>query len=214
MTYAIKEMFFTYQGEGALTGRPAIFLRFAGCNLWSGLEKDRSEAVCKFCDTEFVGTDGPGGGKFKAPRDLAKKAAALWPGNSGNMMIVCTGGEPLLQLDEALIKALQAEGFMVAVETNGTIAAPKSLDWVCVSPKADAALVQKAGDELKLVYPQVENTPEDFAGLNFKVFSLQPKDDPDNRNNTTKNIAATLKYCAAHPKWRLSLQAHKIWNIA
>ncbi|MCH7806106.1 MAG: 7-carboxy-7-deazaguanine synthase [Proteobacteria bacterium] len=208
MTYTIKEMFFTYQGEGARTGRASLFVRFAGCNLWSGLEKDRAGAVCKFCDTDFVGTNGPGGGKFKSAEELAKKASTLWPG--GNKYAVFTGGEPLLQLDDALTKAFHAEGFQVAVESNGTIEAPEGIDWLTVSPKADAPLEQTSGDELKLVYPQVENNPEDFEGLDFKVFSLQPMDGPALKKNTEK----TLIYCAAHPGWRLSLQAHKIWDIA
>ena len=209
MSYAIKEMFFTFQGEGAMTGRAAVFVRFAGCNLWSGLEKDRAAAVCKFCDTDFVGTDGVNGAKYKTARNVAEKASALWPGVSQDKLIVCTGGEPLLQLDGALIDAFHEQGFKIAVETNGTVKAPASLDWVTVSPKADAKLVQTTGDELKLVYPQAENKPEDFEGLDFKVFSLQPCDGPE----LTQNIAKTLEFCARHPKWRVSLQAHKYWGI-
>ena len=209
MSYAVKEMFFTFQGEGAHTGRAAIFLRFAGCNLWSGLEKDRGTAVCKFCDTDFVGTDGVNGAKYKTAHDVAAKASELWPGKHTRKYIVCTGGEPLLQLDEDLIAALHAEGFRVAVETNGTVEAPGGIDWVCVSPKADAKLVQTSGDELKLVYPQVENKPEDFEGLDFRVFSLQPLDGPELAQNTEK----TLSFCTAHPKWQLSLQVHKYWGI-
>lgn len=208
MTYAVKEMFFTFQGEGAHTGRPSLFVRFAGCNLWSGLEKDREAAVCKFCDTDFVGTDGVNGGKFKTAKEVAAKASRLWPG--GSKYAVFTGGEPLLQLDDALIAAFHKQGFEVAVETNGTVKAPDGIDWLCVSPKADPKLAQTAGDELKLVYPQDENAPEDFEALNFKVFSLQPKDGPDLKENTAK----TLDFLEAHPKWRLSLQAHKIWDIA
>lgn len=207
MTYAVKSMFFTFQGEGAHTGRPSLFVRFAGCNLWSGLEKGREEAVCKFCDTEFVGTDGENGGKFKTAKSLAKRAAELWPG--GDKYAVFTGGEPLLQLDKALIEAFHKEGFKIAVETNGTVKAPKGIDWLCVSPKADAALKQTSGDELKLVYPQGENTPSDFEGLDFKVFSLQPLDGPETLENTKK----ALEFCAARPNWRLSLQAHKYWDI-
>jgi len=208
MTYAVKEMFFTYQGEGRHTGRPSLFVRFAGCNLWSGLEKDRESAVCNFCDTDFVGTDGPGGGKFRSAGELAAKASRLWPG--GEKYVVFTGGEPLLQLDEVLIEAFHKEGFKIAVETNGTVKAPEGIDWLCVSPKADAPLKQTSGDELKLVYPQGKNSPEDFAGLNFEVFSLQPLDGTNIKKNTKK----TLDYIVAHPKWRLSLQAHKIWGIA
>ncbi len=204
MTYTLKEMFFTYQGEGARTGRPSLFVRFAGCNLWSGHEKDRAGAVCKFCDTDFVGADGPGGGKFKTPEALAIEASILWPTGDkyGKKYAVFTGGEPLLQLDDAVIEAFHAEGFQVAVESNGTVKAPKGIDWLTVSPKADAPLLQKSGDELKLVYPQIENNPEDFEGLDFKVFSLQPMDGPDLMENTEK----TLSFCARHPKWRLSLR--------
>jgi len=208
MTYSVKEMFFTFQGEGFHTGRPSIFVRFAGCNLWTGLEKDRSSAVCKFCDTEFVGTDGENGAKFKTPADLAKKASELWPGGV-DKYAVFTGGEPLLQLDDALINAFHKEGFLIAVETNGTITAPDGIDWLCVSPKANAQLKQTSGDELKLVYPQVENAPEDFEKLVFKVFSLQPLDGP----KTAENTKGVLDFCAANPNWRISLQAHKIWDI-
>ena len=210
MSYAVKEIFFTFQGEGHHTGRAAMFLRFAGCNLWSGLENDRARAVCKFCDTDFVGVDGVNGNRFKTAEALAKKADALWPGISGEKFIVCTGGEPLLQLDKKLIAALQNEEFEVAVETNGTLKAPDTINWVCVSPKANAKLLQTSGDELKLVYPQVENTPEDFENLDFKVFSLQPKDGPNLKENTAK----TLEFCTTHPKWRVSFQAHKYWGIA
>lgn len=209
MTYSVKEMFFTFQGEGFHTGRPSIFVRFSGCNLWSGLEKDRASAVCKFCDTDFVGTDGLNGGKFKTAKGLAEKASALWPGGE-DKYAVFTGGEPLLQLNEALISAFHDEGFLVAVETNGTVVAPDGIDWLCVSPKADAGLEQTSGDELKLVYPQLENAPADFEGLDFKVFSLQPLDGPKTAENTQK----VLDFCAAHPKWQISLQAHKIWDIA
>lgn len=209
MTYSIKEMFFTFQGEGFHSGRPAIFVRFSGCNLWSGLEKDRAKAVCKFCDTDFVGSDGENGAKFKSAADLAEKASSLWPGG-GDKYAVFTGGEPLLQLDEDLISAFHAAGFLVAVETNGTLKAPEGIDWLCVSPKADANLKQTSGDELKLVYPQIENAPEDFEVLDFKVFSLQPLDGPD----TAKNTKKVLEFCSKNPKWQVSLQAHKIWDIA
>jgi len=208
MSYAVKEMFFTFQGEGRHTGRPALFVRFAGCNLWSGLEQDRAGAVCKFCDTDFVGTGGENGGKYKTAEGLAEMASALWPG--GDKYAVFTGGEPLLQLDDALIDAFHNAGFKVAAESNGTIAAPRSIDWLCVSPKADAPLKQTSGDELKLVYPQAENAPEDFENLDFKVFSLQPLDGPELKKNTEK----TLDYISTHPTWQLSLQAHKIWDIA
>jgi 7-carboxy-7-deazaguanine synthase (Cx14CxxC type) len=208
-------MYYTLQGEGGQTGRPAVFLRFAGCNLWTGREKDRHKAVCKFCDTQFVGTDGPGGGKFKSPDALAQAAAKHWPEvkpGPGKPYVVCTGGEPLLQLDSKAILAMQAVGFEVAVETNGTIAAPAELDWVCVSPKAGAKIVQKHGDELKLVYPQVEPEaqPERFEELEFDQFYLQPMDD----EYTDKNTQLALNYCLAHPQWKLSLQTHKMLGIA
>lgn len=209
MTYAVKELFFTLQGEGAQTGRPAVFCRFAGCNLWSGLEKDRTAAICDFCDTDFVGTDGPGGGKFTAAQDLAEAAASLAPCGAGGMLVVCTGGEPLLQLDAPLIAAFHAQGFEIAVETNGTIEAPLGLDWICVSPKADAPLKQMSGDELKLVYPQQIASPEMFEDMDFKRFSLQPMDGPDLHENTRRAV----DFCLAHPKWRLSLQTHKIVGI-
>lgn len=209
MTYAIKEMYLTVQGEGGQTGQPAVFLRFAGCNLWSGLERDRASAVCKFCDTEFVGTDGPGGGKFKTADDLVKAVGAQWPSgdrnDTGTPWVVCTGGEPLLQLDTDLIAALHSAGFKIAVETNGTVKAPDGIDWLCVSPKADAPLIQTSGHELKLVYPQTENSPEQFTDLDFGRFSLQPLDD---ENQAAHNKAA-FDYCLAHPKWCLSVQTHK-----
>lgn len=208
MTYAVKEMFFTLQGEGARTGRPAVFVRFAGCNLWSGREQDRAAAVCKFCDTQFVGVDGDGGGKFETPRALADAAAALWPGG-GAPYVVCTGGEPLLQLDAPLIAALRATGFEVAVETNGTIPAPPGIDWICVSPKANADLVQSRGNELKLVYPQTGAEPTRYAECAFDHFFLQPMDSPDRDANTR----AAVDYCLAHPRWRLSLQTHKLLGL-
>jgi len=212
MTYFVKELYFTLQGEGAQTGRPAVFLRFAGCNLWTGLEKDRSSAVCNFCDTDFVGVDGPGGGKFDAAAALADTVADAWPNTNGaaRPYVVCTGGEPLLQLDTALLDALHARGFEIGVETNGTIAAPAGLDWLCVSPKADAPLVQRSGDELKLVYRQEKARPEAFAGLQFDFFFLQPMDGPTLGENTRRAI----EYCSTHPQWRLSIQTHKVLGLA
>ncbi|EAP89817.1 hypothetical protein OA2633_06384 [Oceanicaulis sp. HTCC2633] len=208
MTYSVKEMFLTVQGEGGQTGRPAVFLRFAGCNLWSGLERDRASAICQFCDTDFVGVDGVNGGKFKTAEALADKVASLWPGG-GEPYVVCTGGEPLLQLDAPLIDALHEAGFRIAVETNGTIKAPEGIDWVCVSPKSTAPLKQTSGDELKLVYPQPEAMPELFSGLDFKQFRLQPMDGPDQM----KNAQAAFEYCLQHPQWMLSLQTHKWINV-
>jgi 7-carboxy-7-deazaguanine synthase len=210
MSYAVKEIFYTLQGEGANTGRPAVFCRFAGCNLWSGREADRTGAVCRFCDTDFVGTDGPGGGKFGTAEDLAAAVAHAWPAPSGApRFVVCTGGEPLLQLDRALVDALHAEGFAVAVETNGTCAPPDGLDWICVSPKAGAALALTRGDELKLVFPQDGIDPAVFEDLAFTHFFLQPMDGEDRQRNT----AAAVRFCLAHPRWRLSLQTHKLLGI-
>ena len=209
MTYAVKEIFYTLQGEGANTGKPAVFCRFAGCNLWSGREEDRAAAVCKFCDTDFVGTDGVNGGRFADAAALAASVAAAWQGEPDQRLVVCTGGEPLLQLDPALIAALHAAGFKIAVETNGTVSAPVGLDWICVSPKAEAPLVQLAGDELKLIYPQTGAEPAAFERLAFTHRFLQPMDGPDREANTRAAIA----YCLAHPKWRLSLQTHKYLNI-
>lgn len=206
--YTVKEAYYTLQGEGAQTGRAAVFLRFAGCNLWTGREADREAATCTFCDTDFVGTDGPGGGKFRSPEALADHVAAMWPGG-GTPYVVCTGGEPLLQLDAALIEALHTRGFEVAVETNGTQPAPAGLDWICVSPKADAPVVLTAGDELKLVYPQPLARPERFAHLDFRHFYLQPLDDAEAERHT----AEALAYCLAHPQWRLSVQTHKVLAI-
>lgn len=208
MSYAVKELFYTLQGEGAQAGRPAVFLRFAGCNLWSGLERDRAGAVCTFCDTDFVGVDGPGGGKFSDAEALAGAVAAAWPGG-GRAYVVCTGGEPLLQLDPPLIAALHEKGFEIAVETNGTIAAPEGIDWICVSPKSTAPLVQRSGNELKLVYRQQDAPPEAFAGLAFDFFFLQPMDGPSRAAETV----AAVDYCRQHPQWRLSLQTHKILGI-
>ena len=211
MTYAVKEIFYTLQGEGANTGRPAVFCRFAGCNLWSGRESDRHDAVCRFCDTDFVGTDGPGGGRFESAKSLARAVAAAWPGDGGEgrRFVVCTGGEPLLQLDPPLLAALHAAGFEVAVETNGTIEPPGGIDWLCVSPKADADLVVQSGHELKLVFPQDGAEPERYERLRFDHFFLQPMDGPRREENT----AAALRYCLAHPRWRLSLQTHKLLGI-
>jgi 7-carboxy-7-deazaguanine synthase (Cx14CxxC type) len=210
MAYAVKEIFYTLQGEGANTGRPAVFCRFAGCNLWTGREADRATAVCRFCDTDFVGTDGPGGGKFSDAGTLARAVAAAWPaGASGRRFVVCTGGEPLLQLDSSLLDAFHAEGFEVAVETNGTVSPPPGIDWLCVSPKAGAPLVVERGDELKLVYPQAGAEPARFERLGFGQFFLQPMDGPDREANT----AAALRYCLGHPRWRLSLQTHKLLGI-
>jgi len=208
MTYSVKELFYTLQGEGAQTGRAAVFCRFSGCNLWSGLEKDRATAQCNFCDTDFVGTDGENGGKYKTADELAEKAASLWPGG-GKPYIVCTGGEPLLQLDVPLINAFQKAGFEVAVETNGTIATPTELDWVCVSPKVIDELVQTTGDELKLVYPQDNVKPEDVEHLAFDNFYLQPKDEAG-----ADHTDSVIDYCRTHPKWKLSLQTHKIIGIS
>jgi 7-carboxy-7-deazaguanine synthase (Cx14CxxC type) len=210
MPYAIKELFYTLQGEGAQTGRPAVFCRFAGCNLWSGREADRAEAVCTFCDTDFVGTDGDGGGKFRSAAELAAAVESKWPASEvAGRFVVCTGGEPLLQLDAELVDALHAAGFEVAVETNGTQPAPPGLDWICVSPKAEAPLVLTSGDELKLVFPQLDAPPERFASLDFRHFFLQPMDGPALEQHTR----AAADYCLAHPRWRLSLQTHKLLGI-
>lgn len=210
MSYAVKEIFLTLQGEGGQAGRAAVFCRFAGCNLWSGREEDRAGAVCTFCDTDFVGMDGEGGGRFDTPEALAEAIATTWKGEPGApALVVCTGGEPLLQLDEPLIAALHARGFEVAVETNGTLAAPAGLDWICVSPKADAPLAQTSGQELKLVFPQAGVDPARFEGLAFERFLIQPMDGPARAANT----AAAIAYCLAHPRWRLSVQTHKYIGI-
>ena len=210
MAYMVKEIYYTLQGEGAQTGRPAVFCRFAGCNLWSGNEADRAAATCGFCDTDFVGTDGPGGGAFPTARALGHAVRAKWPGAAGGRsLVVCTGGEPLLQLDEALVEALHDAGLEIAIETNGTRPAPRGVDWICVSPKAGAELVLAEGDELKLVYPQEGAEPERFAGLAFRHFFLQPMDGPERDGNT----ALAVQYCLEHPQWRLSLQTHKYLGI-
>ncbi|MEO1013791.1 MAG: 7-carboxy-7-deazaguanine synthase [Pseudomonadota bacterium] len=213
--YSVKELYYTLQGEGAQAGRAAVFLRFAGCNLWSGLERDRAAAVCNFCDTDFVGVDGPGGGRFPTADALADAVAQAWPARTGEgrgggaPYVVCTGGEPLLQLDAPLIDAMHAQGFEIGVETNGTIAAPAGVDWICVSPKSSAPLAQLSGDELKLVFPQPNAMPDRFETLQFKHFFLQPMDGPHLDANTSASIA----YCKRHPKWRLSVQTHKVIGI-
>jgi 7-carboxy-7-deazaguanine synthase (Cx14CxxC type) len=208
MAYTVKEIFYTLQGEGAHAGRPAVFLRFTGCNLWTGREADRATAVCRFCDTDFVGTS-EDGGKFRDAAALADAVAAHWPGGQSRRFVVCTGGEPLLQLDRPLIDALHARAFEVAVETNGTIEPPAELDWVCVSPKADAPLVVRGGDEVKLVYPQERGEPTRYGQLDFRHFFLQPMDGP----HLAANTRLAVEYCLAHPQWRLSLQSHKLLGI-
>ena len=209
MSYAVKEIFLTLQGEGAHAGRAAVFCRFAGCNLWSGREADRASATCRFCDTDFVGTDGTLGNRYVSAEELADTVARQWTGDDCNRYVVLTGGEPLLQVDAPLIAALHARGFTIAVETNGTIEAPEGLDWICVSPKAGAGLVQRRGQELKLVYPQARAEPENFVGLAFERFSLQPMDGPD----VIENAARAVDYCLRHPQWRLSVQTHKSLGI-
>lgn len=212
VAYAVKEIYFTLQGEGFHTGRPAVFLRFAGCNLWTGREEDRATAVCNFCDTDFVGVNGPGGGKFATPEDLADAVLQEWDRNAAahhDKFTVLTGGEPLLQLDAPLIAALHAADFEIAIETNGTLPTPDGVDWVCVSPKAGAAFLQRSGDELKIVYPQNGLDPADFLDLDFTHFFLQPMDGPD----VTRNTESAAWYCNAHPQWKLSLQTHKILNL-
>lgn len=213
MSYTVKEIFYTLQGEGANTGRPAVFCRFAGCNLWSGFETDRERAVCRFCDTDFVGTDGPGGGKFSTAQELAQAVRAAWPekqfGQRSVPLVVCTGGEPLLQLDDTAVDALHREGFEVAVETNGTRQPLAGLNWVCVSPKAGTECVIRSGDELKLVYPQKSMDPVMYTGWVFRFFYLQPMDGPDRERNS----ALAARYCLEHPQWRLSLQTHKLLGI-
>ena len=215
--YAVKEVFYTLQGEGANTGRPAVFCRFAACNLWSGHEQDRSTAVCQFCDTDFVGTDGPGGGQFASAAELADKVASAWPAatspslkaSPARRLVVCTGGEPLLQLDQPLVEEFHRRGFEIAIETNGTLLPPPGIDWICVSPKAGAQLVVESGQELKLVFPQPGAEPEKFEALDFQWFFLQPMDGPVREANTR----LALDYCLQHPQWRLSLQTHKLLGI-
>jgi 7-carboxy-7-deazaguanine synthase (Cx14CxxC type) len=212
LSYSIKEIFYTIQGEGFHSGRPAVFCRFTGCNLWSGGEEDRVKATCKFCDTDFVGTDGPEGGRFETPGEIAQKVAKLWPGKrkkAGRPFVVCTGGEPSLQLDSELVKAFHGEGFEVAIETNGTRLPPHGIDWVCVSPKAGAELILRSGHELKLVFPQLGAEPERYEMLDFQYFLLQPMDGPNREGNTS----LVVDYCLAHPQWQLSLQIHKMLGI-
>ncbi|MBK3665175.1 7-carboxy-7-deazaguanine synthase [Bradyrhizobium diazoefficiens] len=209
MSYAVKEIFLTLQGEGAHAGRASVFCRFAGCNLWSGREADRLDATCQFCDTDFVGTDGTLGGRYASAVELADTIAAQWTGSASNRYVVLTGGEPLLQVDAALVEALHARGFEIGVETNGTVVPPDGLDWVCVSPKAGSELVLKRGHELKLVYPQALAAPETFEGLPFERFSLQPMDGPE----VAENTARAIDYCLRHPQWRLSVQTHKSLGI-
>jgi 7-carboxy-7-deazaguanine synthase len=212
MKYAVKEIYYTLQGEGINVGRPAVFLRFAGCNLWSGREADRATAVCQFCDTDFVGTNGPGGGSFASPEILAASVASVWPSNGSRgvrRLVVCTGGEPLLQLDGSLVEALHQHGFEVAVETNGTQAPPAGIDWICVSPKAGAELKLTSGHELKVVFPQAGAEPTQYEDFAFDHFLLQPMDGPD----AARNTQLALDYCRAHPKWRLSIQTHKLLRI-
>jgi 7-carboxy-7-deazaguanine synthase (Cx14CxxC type) len=209
VTYSVKEIFPTLQGEGGQAGRKAVFCRFSGCNLWSGREQDRAAAVCNFCDTDFVGTDGPGGGKFRSAEALAAAVEAAWGEGVAERLVVCTGGEPFLQLDTALIEALGRRGFSIAVESNGTIAAPPGIDWICVSPKADSEIVQTTGQELKLVYPQAGVDPARYEGLAFERFYLQPMDGPEREANTR----AAVDYCLAHPRWRLSVQTHKYLGL-
>ena len=223
MSYTVKELFYTLQGEGANSGRAAVFCRFAGCNLWSGREQDRSAAACNFCDTDFIGSDGPGGGRFGSATELAAAVVAQWPGG-GSPLVVCTGGEPLLQLDDVLIEALHAAGFSIAVETNGTLHAPAGIDWLCVSPKGQAPLLQRSGDELKLVYPQRGVDPAGFADLAFEHFFLQPLGPNGAAAGSgfggaspaagDTNTARCVEYCLTHPRWRLSLQTHKLLGIS
>jgi 7-carboxy-7-deazaguanine synthase (Cx14CxxC type) len=210
VSYAVKEIFLTLQGEGGQAGRPAVFCRFAGCNLWSGREQDRAGAACNFCDTDFVGLDGPGGGRFARAADLARAVEAAWRGGPDDRLVVLTGGEPLLQVDTALVEALRGKGFSIALETNGTLRAPAGIDWVCVSPKADVPVAQTTGQELKLVFPQPGVDPARFEGWDFERFLLQPMDGPDRAANTEAAIA----YCLSHPRWRLSVQTHKYLGIA
>jgi len=211
MMYSVKELFLTLQGEGGQVGRAAVFCRFAGCNLWNGREADRASAICSFCDTDFVKTDGPGGGKFEEASELVERASKIWRGlDNGVPLVVCTGGEPLLQLDAPLIDAFHAAGFEIAVETNGTIAAPLGVDWICVSPKGSAPVVQRHGQELKLVFPQTGLDPSSFENMQFDRLLLQPMDGP----MLAENTKAAVAYCLANPQWRLSVQTHKMIGIA
>jgi 7-carboxy-7-deazaguanine synthase (Cx14CxxC type) len=210
VSYSIKEIYYTLQGEGFYAGRPAVFCRFSGCNLWTGREEDRLTAVCRFCDTDFVGTDGPGGGTYETAEDVARKIRTLWPDIGGsNPYVVCTGGEPLLQLDSDLVEAFHEPGFEVAIETNGTKLPPDGIDWICVSPKAGTDLILKEGDELKFIYPQEGLEPKDFIDLSFEHFFIQPMDGED----IERNVDLAIQYCLDHPQWKLSLQIHKLLNI-
>ena len=210
MSYSVKEIFYTMQGEGANAGRPAVFCRFSGCNLWSGREKDREHAVCRFCDTDFVGTDGPGGGKFSDAASLARAVAAKWPEDSQEgRFVVCTGGEPLLQMDSTLIDHFHQSGFEIDVETNGKVLPPSGIDWICVSPKANSELILKHGHELKLVFPQIGGEPEKYADTQFEHYYIQPMDGPERVANTE----LAIKYCLQNPRWKLSLQTHKMIGI-
>jgi len=210
--YSVKELFYTLQGEGVNAGRAAVFCRFAGCNLWNGREQDRIEAICRFCDTDFVGTDGPGGSRYETAEGLARAARACWPHNgttSLRPLLVCTGGEPLLQLDASAVVSFKTAGFEIAIETNGTVIPPSGLDWICVSPKADGDLILTSGDELKLVFPQLRGEPELYKDLQFRHFYLQPMDGP----GFDRNLRLAVEYCLRNPQWRLSVQAHKLWGI-
>lgn len=214
MSYAVKEIFLTLQGEGVHAGRRAVFVRFAGCNLWSGLERDRATAICQFCDTDFVGMDGDGGGRFQTARDLARAAAEIWSGDRDSRFVVLTGGEPMLQVDDALIDALHAEGFFIAIESNGTLAVPRAIDWICISPKAHSETIQRAGDELKLVWPQEGSDWQAMQDWNFANLLLQPKDAIADTDASQAHLEQAIAFVQAHPKWRLSLQNHKILGLA
>lgn len=214
MSYAVKEMFLTLQGEGVKSGRRAVFTRFAGCNLWSGLEKDRAEAVCQFCDTDFVGMDGEGGGRFQTAQELADAAVSKWGTDSNNRFIVLTGGEPMLQVDDALIDALHEAGFEIAIESNGTLPVPRSIDWICISPKAGSETVQRSGDELKLVWPQPKSAWQEMEKWDFSNLLIQPMDARDDHDRNTQNLEAAIAFVQSHPNWRLSLQTHKILGLA
>ncbi len=207
--FHVKEIYYTLQGEGSRTGRPSVFCRFSGCNLWTGIEADREKSICSFCDTDFLGTDGPGGGKHKDIKSLINKIDSEWPKSQPNKYVVFTGGEPALQITKALVYALQIKGFEVAIETNGTLELPDNIDWVTVSPKADTKISVTSGNELKLVFPQTENNPDNFIHMDFEEFYLQPKDDDERNINTQK----TIQYCLENPEWKLSLQTHKYMGI-
>lgn len=214
MSYAVKEMFLTLQGEGVKSGRRAVFTRFAGCNLWSGLEKDRAKAVCQFCDTDFVGMDGEGGGRFQTAQELADAAVSKWSADSNNRFIVLTGGEPMLQVDDALIDALHEAGFEIAIESNGTLPVPRSIDWICISPKEGSETVQRSGDELKLVWPQPKSAWQEMEKWDFSNLLIQPMDARGDDDKNTQNLEAAIAFVQSHPNWRLSLQTHKILGLA